>query len=231
MIGSFLLQKTMQKPKNVIITLNMRSHSDFSPGTQHAAPLAGLNMRSHSDYSPGTQHAAPLAGPVVGPPVRPGAQRAVSLAEPQVRPGTQHAAPLAGPEVRPAMQRAAPLAKPVVRPGTQRDAPLAEPAVRPGTQRAASLAVPAVPYTSLSSCAKPCWYDPTMFSFVYNFGSQGRKKKTQVRTKCNVVNRPSNAVRAARASCSARGPHSIGRTIRNVTFGLNLRFFLPSLAF
>ena len=59
---------------------------------------------------------------------------------------------------------------------------------------AASLAVPAVPYTCLSSCAKPCRYDPTLSSFVCNFGSQGRKKKTQVRTKCNVENCPSNAV-------------------------------------
>ena len=57
MIGSFLLQKTMQNPKNVIITLNMRSHSDFSPGTQHAAPLAGPEVR------PGMQRAAPLMRP------------------------------------------------------------------------------------------------------------------------------------------------------------------------
>ena len=64
MIGSFLLQKTMQNPKSVIITLNMRSHCDFSPGTQHAAALAG---------------------PVVGPPVRPGAQRAASLAGQEAR--------------------------------------------------------------------------------------------------------------------------------------------------
>ena len=64
MIGSFLLQKTMQNPKHVIITFNVRSQSDFSPGTQHAAPLAG---------------------PVVGPLVRPGAQRPASLAGPEAR--------------------------------------------------------------------------------------------------------------------------------------------------
>ena len=31
MIRSFVPQKTMQKPKNVIITLNMRSDSDLTP--------------------------------------------------------------------------------------------------------------------------------------------------------------------------------------------------------
>ena len=78
MFGSFLLQKTMKNRKNVIITLNMRSHADFSPGTQHAAPLAGPEVR------PGMQRAAPLAKPVV----RPGTQRDAPLAEPAVRPGT-----------------------------------------------------------------------------------------------------------------------------------------------
>ena len=99
MIGSFLLQKTMQNPKSVIITSNIRSHCDFSPGTQPAAALAG---------------------PVVGPPVRPGAQRAASLAGPEVRRGMQRAAPLAKPVVRPGPQRDAPLAGPAVRPGTLR---------------------------------------------------------------------------------------------------------------